>query len=166
MLAARTQGLITDFLLIFLIRWALKFAGLQYIHLSSVVPRDWWAINPDTTFATMLYGGMYFVSGLPELIFAGMWMIYAIICLMLCGQTVGMRTVGVRLVDVRGMKPSLLRIVLRQLISPISAVFWIGYLVAWIAPKAATLHDLIAGTHPEYANLKPMIDDYSETSSH
>lgn len=156
MLAARTQGLITDFLLIFFVRLIMKWLGVNYLRLDMLLPEDWVAMDDLSTGVMIIYWSMYFVSGLPQVIFAGIWMVYGLACLTIYGQTVGMWTVGVKLVDRNGNKPGFLRVLLRQVISPFSSVLWLGYLVAWVTPRAETLHDFIAGLHPEYTRRKTL----------
>jgi len=89
---------------------------------------------------------MYFVSGLPELILAGMWCVYAIVALSVFGRTFGMRQAGLTLVDLQGHRPGLARIIVRQLVAPISAICWLGYLPAAFSANAVTLHDMASGT--------------------
>lgn len=151
MLAARTQGLITDFLLVFLVRWGLKDMGLGYVRFNELLSVEFPPTEPSGPAQMMLYGSIYFTSGLPELVLAGMWFVYAVVFLAAFGQTLGMQWVGVRLVDSRGMRPSIWRVILRQVFWPLSSPYWAGYLIAWVTPQAAVLHDLISGTRVEYA---------------
>lgn len=151
MMAARTQGLITDFLLVFLVRWGLKALGLDYIRFNELLEIGFPPVEPSGAGQMLLYGSVYFASGLPELVLAGIWAVYAIVFLAASGQTIGMQWVGVRLVDTVGAKPAIWRVVLRQIVSPLSSPYWLGYLIAWVTPQAAALHDLLSGTRVEYA---------------
>lgn len=149
MVAARSEGLLADFVILFLIRWGLKWAGLDYFYFQPF----WDQTAPPLAVSdlqypasAMFYGTMYFVSGLPELVLAAMWVVYAVVALSVFGRTLGMRQAGLKVVDNEGRKPGLIRILVRQLLAPISSVAWIGYwCVGWTA-GASALHDLISGT--------------------
>lgn len=154
LVAARSEGLITDFVLLFLIRWGLKYLGLEYVYFQPVLDD----VSPPLAFSdfeyfgsALLYGSMYFVSGLPELVMAGMWCVYAVITLSLFGRTLGMRQAGLIIVDAQGRKPGFLRILLRQLLAPISSVCLIGYWPLGFTRDASALHDLISGTRLVYS---------------
>lgn len=159
MLAARTQGLITDFLLVFVVRWGLKGVGLKYVRFNELLSIEFPPTEPSGPLQYMLYGSIYFTSGMPEILLAGMWFVYAVVFLAACGQTLGMQWVGVRLVDAHGGRLPFWRVLLRQIVWPVSGIFWIGYLIAWVTPQGAALHDLIAGSRAEYAGrAKPAQD--------
>jgi uncharacterized RDD family membrane protein YckC len=149
LVAARSEGLLADFVLLFLIRWGLKHLGVEYVHFQPVLDD----VSPPLAFSdfaypasALFYGSMYFVSGLPELILAGMWCVYAIVALSVFGRTFGMRQAGLTLVDLQGHRPGLARIIVRQLVAPISAICWLGYLPAAFSANAVTLHDMASGT--------------------
>ncbi len=149
LVAARSEALLADFVLLFLIRWGLKHLGVEYVYFQPVLDD----VSPPLAFSDFLhpasalfYGSMYFVSGLPELVLAGMWCLYAVVALSVFGRTLGMRQAGLSLVDLRGRRPGFGRVILRQLVAPISAICWLGYWQAGFAANAATLHDLASGT--------------------
>jgi uncharacterized RDD family membrane protein YckC len=149
MIAARSEALLADFVVLFLIRWALNHAGLDYVYCQPVLSET----APPLALAdfhypgsAIFYGTMYFVSGLPELILAGMWVIYSVVALSVFGRTLGMRQAGTKLVSANGGEPGFARIVLRQLVAPVSSILWIGYWPAGFTRNAETLHDLISGT--------------------
>jgi len=154
MVAARSEGLLVDFVIVFLARWGLKSLGLDYIYFRPVLAY----VSPPLNLSDLahpasafLYGTMYFSSGLPELIFAGVWLVYAVLMLSLVGQTLGMRHAGLLLADAGGRRPALGRIVLRQLLVPVSSIAWLGYIFAGFTPSAEAFHDLISRTRVVYA---------------
>ncbi len=158
MVAARSEGLLADFVVLFMIRWGLERVGVEYTYFQPILDQT----SPPLTFAdfdypgsALLYGTMYFVSGLPELVLAGMWCVYGMISLSIFGQTLGMKQAGTRLVDLSDRRPAVWRIVLRQLIAPISSIAWLGYWVVVVSPNASPLHDLVSGTKMIYVEKKP-----------
>lgn len=150
-MAARTQGLIADFLIVFLVRWALKGFGLGYFRLDQVLAADSAPFEPAGIWQTLLLDSIYFASGFPELFLGCIWAVYAVVFLAAFGQTPGMKWVGIKLVDNRGGRPGVLRVILRQVLAPVSSPFWLGYLIAWVTPRAAALHDILSGTRVVYA---------------
>ena len=155
MVAARSEGLLVDFVIVFLIRWGLKALGLDYVYfqpvLEDVAPplifSDLWQHPASALF----WGSMYFASGLPAVIFTAIWGVYAVLTISIFGQTLGMRHAGVVLVDAGGRKPALWRILLRQLLVPVSSIAWLGYIPAGFTPNAEALHDLVSRTRVVYA---------------
>lgn len=157
MVAARSESLLADFVVLFLARWALKYADLDYLYYQPF----WDQASPPLALAdfhypasALFYGSMYFVSGLPEVVFAGLWFVYAVVMLSLFGQTLGMRQAGITIVDENGRRPGIGRIIVRQMIAPISSIGWIGYWCAAFAPHASTLHDLISRTRIVYTEKR------------
>ena len=154
LVAARSEALLSDFVVLFLIRWTMKHFGVRYVYFQPVFAD----VSPPLAFDDFLHpisalfnGGMFFVSGLPELIFAGMWFVYAVVMLSIFGRTLGMRQAGLVLVDKKGRKPNFLRVIIRQLVAPISSICWIGYWPAAFTAKASALHDLVSKTHLVYS---------------
>lgn len=143
----RAEGLLIDFTLVFLFRWILAGAGLDYVYLDGVFGRlpplagKTELMLPETP---EFYGTMLLAIGLPEAIAAAIWAVYAVSAMHSYGRTIGMWFTGVRLVDCNGDRPGLLRVAARHVLSPLSAIFWIGYLAA--IPWPGTLHDLLTGT--------------------
>ncbi len=153
LIAARSEALLADFVILFLLRWAMKYLGVEYVYFQPVLDQA----SPPLALAdlhhpasALLYGTMYFVSGLPELILAGMWFLYMLIGLSIFGQSLGMRQAGIRIVGPKGGKPGFFRVLIRQLIAPISAVCWIGYWPLAFTRDAAALHELASGTRLVY----------------
>ncbi len=158
LVAARSEGLLADFVLLFLIRWGLKYLGLEYVHFQPVLSD----VSPPFSFSDLkypgsviLYGSMYFASGLPELVMAGMWCFYAVIALSIFGRTLGMHQAGLIIVDVNGRKPGFLRILIRQIVAPISSICLIGYWPLGFTCDASALHDLISGTRLVCSKKQP-----------
>ncbi len=154
MVAARSEGLLVDFVLVFLVRWGLKFAGVDYVYFQPVLAD----VSPPLALGDFAYpasalfwGSMYFSCGIPEVIFAGLWLVYAVIGLALFGKTLGMRQAGIMLTDRDGRKPAFGRILLRQLLVPVSSIAWLGFVFAGFTPNAETFHDLASGTRVAYA---------------
>ena len=153
-IAARSEALLADFVVLFLIRWALTYGGVEYVYYQPILGQT----SPPLALAdfhypgsAIFYGTMYFVSGLPELVLAGMWAIYSIVTLSIFGRTLGMRQAGTKLIRANGGEPGLLRIILRQLIAPVSSILWIGFWPAAFTRNAETLQDLISGTRVVFA---------------
>ncbi len=160
MIAARSQGILIDFVLVSLVRWGLKAIGLHYVYYQPVLR----GASPPLTLAdlahpasALFYGGMYFVSGLPELIFAGMWCGYAIITISVFGQTFGMRNAGTILKDKKGGRPKFYQVIVRELTAPLSSIAWLGYWSAAFTRYPMALHDMISGTKIVYVE-KPQQD--------
>ena len=154
LIAARSEALLADFVILFLIRWALNYAGVDYVYYQPVLGQA----APPLSLAdfhypgsAIFYGTMYFVSGLPELILAGMWVVYSTVALSIFGKTLGMRQAGTKLIRANGGSPGLARIVLRQLVAPVSSILWIGFWPAAFTRNAETLQDLISGTRVVFA---------------
>jgi uncharacterized RDD family membrane protein YckC len=154
MVAARSEGLLVDFVIVFLVRWGLKLLGLDYVYFQPVLTD----VAPPLTLSdlghpasALFWGTMYFSSGMPAVIFAGMWCIYGVLTLSLFGQTLGMRHAGVVLVDANGSRPPFRRILLRQLLVPVSSIAWFGYIFAGFTPNAEAFHDLVSRTRVVYA---------------
>jgi len=155
--AARSEGLLVDFVVLFLLRWGLKLLGLDYLNFQPVLDQ----VSPPFVLADFVHpasalfnASMYFASGMPELILAGLWIVYAILAISIFGQTLGMRQAGTRLVDRKGAKPAFWRVVIRQLFVPVSAICWIGFIPAGFTDGASTVHDLISGTRVVFAEKK------------
>lgn len=160
LVAARSEALLADFVVLFLIRWGLKYLGVEYFHFQPVLGNVSPPISIDEfqyPLSALFWGSMYFVSGLPELILAGMWVLYSTICIAMFGKTIGMRQAGITLVDQRGRKPGLAKVLVRQLVAPFSSILWIGYWPMIFLPHASTLHDLVSRTHLVYVR-KPAVD--------
>jgi uncharacterized RDD family membrane protein YckC len=158
MVAARSEALLADFVVLFVIRWAIERIGVEYVYFQPVLDQ----VSPPLSFAdlhypvsALLWGSMYFISGLPELVLAGMWCLYAVISLSIFGQTLGMRQAGIRLVDVFEKRPAVWRVILRQMVAPLSSIAWLGYWPVIVSPDARPVHDLIAGTKMAYTDKKP-----------
>lgn len=158
MVAARSEALLADFVLLFLIRWGLERVGVQYFYFQPVLDQT----SPPLSFAdlhypasALLYGTMYFLSGLPELVLAGMWAVYAFLTLSIFGQTLGMRQAGIALTDLSGNRPGVLRVLVRQIVAPLSSIALLGYWPVAFARDASALHDLVAGTKMVYVEKKP-----------
>ncbi|MGC8863550.1 MAG: RDD family protein [Armatimonadota bacterium] len=149
MVAARSEALLVDFVLLFLVRWGLKWAGLDYVYFQPFLAD----VAPPLSLADLAYpasalfwGATYFSCGLPEVIFAGMWFAYSVLAIALFGRTLGMRHAGLQLVDAQGGRTPFLRILVRQLLVPASSVAWLGFVFAGFTPNAETFHDLISRT--------------------
>ena len=158
LVAARSEGLLVDFVLVFLVRWGIKLLGVGYFSYQPVLPGAQLPITVEDfshPASTLFYGSMYFASGLPLLIFAGMWCLYGIIAISLFGQTLGMRQAGLVLVDGKGRKPAFPRIVLRQLLVPVSSIALWGFVFAGFTANAEAFHDLVSGTRVVYASKQP-----------
>jgi len=158
MVAARSEALLADFVVLFLVRWGLKYIGVEYFYFQPVLDQT----SPPLSLSdfqypasAIFYGTMYFVSGLPELILAGMWGLYALVMLPLFGQTLGMRQVGIALAKKDGGRPGILRVLIRQLVAPLSSIALLGYWTAIFARDASALHDLASGTKIVYIVKKP-----------
>jgi uncharacterized RDD family membrane protein YckC len=154
LVAARSEGLLVDFVFVFLLRWGLKLLGFGYVYYQPVLA----GIDLPITLqdfshpaGALFYGSMYFASGLPMLVFAGMWCLYGIIALSLFGQTLGMRQAGLMLVDQKGRKPAFLRVVVRQLLVPVSSIALWGFVFSGFTPNAEAFHDLVSRTRIVYA---------------
>ena len=154
MVAARSEGLLVDFVLVFLVRWGLKWLWVDYVYFQPVLAD----VAPPLRLGDLAYpasalfwGSMFFSSGMPEVIFACIWGLYAVVTLSFLGQTLGMRHAGIKLVDADGGKPSLWRIVLRQLLVPVSSIGWFGFIFAGFTPNAEAFHDLVSRTRVVYA---------------
>lgn len=157
MVAARSEALLADFVVLFLIRWGLEWLGVEYIYHQPILDQT----SPPLALSDMqypasaiFYGTMYFVSGLPELVLAGMWGVYALIALSIFGQTLGMKQAGIRLVRLDGSKVGFARVLFRQIIAPFSSIAWLGYWWVAFARDASMLHDLLAGTKMVYVEGK------------
>lgn len=168
MVAARSEALLADFVVLFLIRWGLERIGVDYVYFQPVLDQ----VSPPLSFAdfqypgsALLYGTMYFVSGLPELVLAAMWAVYAMISLSIFGQTLGMRQAGIRLVGKTDARPGVWRVILRQIIAPLSSIALIGYWPVVFAPNACPVHDLVAGTKMAYVEKRtsPPADESAAT---
>ena len=158
MVAARSEALLADFVILFLVRWGLKYLGVHYIYFQPVLDQTQPPLSPsdfDYPASAILYGTMHFVSGLPELILAGMWFVYATVAISRFGQTLGMRQAGIVLRDLNGGKPGFLRVLLRQVIAPLSSVALVGYWPVAFSRYASALHDIISGTRMGYVEKKP-----------
>ncbi|MCX8053371.1 MAG: RDD family protein [Armatimonadetes bacterium] len=157
--AARSEGLLVDFVLIFLVRWGLKLVGADYLYfqpfLSDVAPP---LSLEDFRYpaSALFWGAMYFSSGMPEVIFFGAWFVYAVLTLAFFGRTLGMRQAGLVLVDATGRKPVFWRIVLRQLLMPVSSIAWLGFVFAGFTPNAEAFHDLVSGTRVTYVQKREL----------
>jgi len=154
LVAARSEALLADFVALFLLRWAMKHFGLEYVYFQPILDD----VSPPLALSdlqypasALFYGSMYFVSGLPELVLAAMWFVYATIALSLFGKTIGMWQSGVALVDKAGGKPGPVRVLIRQIVAPFSSICWIGYWPTGFSAGASTLHDLASGTRIVYA---------------
>jgi uncharacterized RDD family membrane protein YckC len=154
MVAARSEGLLVDFVILFLVRWGLKWLGLEYVYFQPILTD----VAPPLTLSdfghpasALFWGTMYFSSGLPEVIFAGMWIVYAVLGFSLFGKTLGMRHAGIMLADAEGQKPPFRRILLRQLLVPVSSIAWFGFIFSGFTPNAEAFHDLISRTRVVYA---------------
>ena len=76
LVAARSEALLLDFIVLFLFRLGLRYAGLDYVYFQPVLAD----VSPPFAISdfvhpasVILYGSMFFVSGLPALVFAGLW---------------------------------------------------------------------------------------------
>ncbi len=154
MVSARSEALLADFVLLFLIRWGLKYLGISYVYyqpvLSEAAPPLYLADVINYPASSIFYGTMFFLSGLPELLLAGMWIIYAFVTLSLFGRTLGMWQAGIVLRTVDGKRPGIVRVLVRQIVAPLSSVAWIGYWPMAFSRQASALHDIISGTRMEY----------------
>jgi|YNPNPStandDraft_1061719.scaffolds.fasta_scaffold05218_6 uncharacterized RDD family membrane protein YckC len=161
--AARSEALLVDFVLLFLVRWGLKWLGVDYVYfqpfLDDVAP-PLSAADLAYPASALFWGAMYFSCGLPEVVFAGMWFAYAVLTGALFGRTLGMRHAGIMLADASGRTPPFWRVLLRQLLVPVSSIAWLGFVFAGFTPNAEAFHDLIARTRVVFApkRTKPSPD--------
>lgn len=151
-----------DFTLVFLVRWALRAIGIDDIYLLHVFDRlppllqrsDY--IVPESA---EFYGTMLFSAGLPEAVTAAVWFVYAVTTLALFGRTLGMSFTGLRLVNIAGNTPNAGLVMLRHILSPLSGIFWIGYVIVMFAPAPGALHDLLTRTRvistENYSDCRP-----------
>ena len=162
LVAARSEGLLIDFILVFLIRWGLNVLGLDYLNFEPVGSCSGPPFGPqdfvDNPGSTLFYGSMYFASGLPEVYTTLLWFLYAFVSIAIFRKTLGMRQAGVELVDLKGQRPRLSQILLRQVLFPVSSICWLGYIVAGFSDGASAFHDLVSRTRVVYSeqpNLEP-----------
>lgn len=155
MVSAKSEALLADFVFLFLIRWGLKYLGVEYVYyqpvLDQAAPPLYLADVINYPASSIFYGTMFFASGLPELLLAAMWGVYAFAALCLFGKTLGMWQAGLVLRTVEGKRAGPLRVLVRQIIAPISSIAWIGYWPVGFSRHASTLHDIISGTRVDYA---------------
>lgn len=79
---------------------------------------------------------------------------YFVLCWTTTGQTLGMRMMGLRLVNGRGEAPSICRSVIRYFGRGLSiALLFTGYLLVLVHPRRRTLHDMLAGTFVVYDDV-------------
>lgn len=79
---------------------------------------------------------------------------YFVLCWTTTGQTLGMRMMGLKLVNRHAEAPSLCRSGIRYLGRGLSiALFFTGYLLVLVHPRRRTLHDMLAGTFVVYAEV-------------
>ncbi len=153
--AARSEGLLVDFVIVFLARWGLKLLGLGYANFQPVLSEVAPPLRPGDVLAypasAVFWEMTHLSSGMPELVFAGMWCLYAVLAMSLFGKTIGMRQAGTMLADAEGRKPSFWRVLLRQLLVPVSSVVWIGFIFSGFTPNAEAFHDLVSRTRVVYA---------------
>lgn len=149
MVAARSEALLIDFVIVFMLRWGVKALGVDYLYFQPVLDQ----VSPPLsiedfryTASALFWGAMFFSCGMPEVFFAGMWFVYSVLSLSIFGKTIGMRQAGIRLVDLQGNKPSVIRIIVRQALLPISSIAWLGFIPAGFTPYAETFHDLVSRT--------------------
>ncbi|MGQ9455775.1 MAG: RDD family protein [Armatimonadota bacterium] len=165
MVAARSEALLVDFVIVFLVRWGLKSVGVDYLYFQPVLDQ----VSPPLsledlrhTASALFWGTMFFSCGMPEVITALIWFVYAVVSLVLFGKTIGMRQAGLLLVAARGRKPSLGRIIVRQLLLPISSIAWLGFVPSGFTPYAETFHDLMSQTRVIFAPRPKPQDDSLE----
>lgn len=89
-----------------------------------------------------------------------LWLVFVLVYFVGCwatsGQTLGMRMMGLRLVNGRGTPPSICRSLLRYFARVLSVtIFFAGYALMLVHPRRRTLHDVIAGTFVVYADAPP-----------
>ena len=145
----RGGALLIDFVFIFLIRWGLRAIGIGTIGLQPVFVRVLPFFPPayiSKQGSFNFYGILEITSGLPEAIMAAIWCVYAVVSLSFFGQTLGMHHFRLELVDKQDKKPYILRVIVRHLISPIFAIYGIGYVIALFIPGVRAPHDLLTGT--------------------
>ncbi|MDH7601818.1 MAG: RDD family protein [Armatimonadota bacterium] len=154
MVAARSEALLVDFVIVFVIRWGLKWLGVDYLYFQPILDQ----VAPPLSFedfrytaSALFWGTMFFSCGMPEVILAGVWFAYSVICLSTLGKTLGMHHAGVILRNSEGSKPSVFQIIVRQLLVPISSIAWLGFIPAGFTPHAETFHDLVSRTYVAFA---------------
>ncbi len=159
--AARSEALLIDFVVVFVIRWGLKWLGWDYVYFQPVLDQ----VAPPLSFedfrytaSALFWGTMFFSCGMPEVILAGVWLVYSVICLSAFGKTLGMRHSGVVLVDARGAKPSIGQIIVRQLLVPVSSIAWLGFIPAGFTAHAETFHDLVSRTYVTFAPKRSEVE--------
>lgn len=165
MVAARSEALLMDFVVVFIIRWGLRYAGVDYLYFQPFLDQ----VSPPLsledlryTASALFWGMMFFSCGMPEVITALIWFVYAVVGLALFGKTIGMRHAGIMLVDAQGRKPSLFRIIIRQLLLPVSSIAWLGFVPSGFTPYAETFHDLVSRTRVIFAPRPKPQDDSLE----
>lgn len=78
---------------------------------------------------------------------------YFVICWSTTGQTIGMRLMGLRLVNREGVPPHFCRSILRYFAQFLSIIlFFAGVLMIMVHPQRRALHDVIAGTFVIYVD--------------
>lgn len=79
---------------------------------------------------------------------------YFVLCWATSGQTLGMRMMGLQLVNGAGAPPSLWRSIVRYVGRALSiALLFAGYLLILVHPRRRTLHDILAGTFVVYSDV-------------
>lgn len=79
---------------------------------------------------------------------------YFVLCWTMGGQTLGMRLMGLQLVNRAGEPPSLCRSGVRYVMRGVSvALLFTGYLLVLVHPRRRTLHDVAAGTFVVYSDV-------------
>jgi uncharacterized RDD family membrane protein YckC len=80
----------------------------------------------------------------------------------LFGRTVGKLVMGVRVVEADGTRPGLLQSLVRALLYPVSAIFFVGFALIAATPARRALHDRVARTWVVYdwsAHARSAADD-------
>ncbi len=139
----RTVAAICDLALLFALAAAVTAVVAVALHVPMPGLRE---IGPDLLVAGILdrnpmavgaVGLLLGIAGLYQLYFAGM-----------AGQTLGMRLVGIRLIDRRGRPPGPARGLLRLLaLAPSVGPAGLGWLWALFDREHRALHDHLAGTY-------------------
>ncbi len=82
--------------------------------------------------------------------------VYFIGCWATTGQTLGMRMMGLKLVNANGKPPSICRSTVRYFGRFLSILLlFSGYILVLVHPKRRALHDVLAGTYVVYADALP-----------